>query len=113
MVTIYHNIECSKSNAALDLLKEKNIEFTLRNYIADPLTKDELKDLLKKLNLPASGIVRKNDALFIVLFSHKDYTETEWLDVLSENPKLIERPIVVNGNKAVIARPAEKLLTIL
>ncbi len=110
---IYHNGICSKSKGALELLQEQNIPHTIRWYLTDPLTKEELQKLLTKLSLKPSEIVRRNEPLFKEKFEGKEIQESEWIELLISHPELIERPIVENASMAVVARPAEKLLELL
>ena len=113
MITIYHNGRCSKSRGALEILQEEGIPHTVRWYLAEPLSTDELKTLLQKLGMSASGLVRRNEAYFKEHLKSKDFSEAEWLEILTTRSELIERPIVVNGDKAVIARPPERLHDVL
>lgn len=113
MVTIYHNGECSKSKGALEILQEQGVEFEVRYYLIEPPTIEELKEVLGKLQLNASDIVRTNEPAYLEKYDGKEINEDEWLILLTGNPELIERPIVVNGNKAIVARPPEKVLEIL
>ena len=110
---IYHNPRCTKSRQGLALLQNSDVDFEIIEYLKTPLTKDELKDLLQKLGIPASELIRKNEAIWKEQFKNKDLTEAELIDAMIEFPKLIERPIVVNGNTAVIGRPTENISTIL
>src|SRR4051794_3385758 len=112
-IIIYHNGECSKSRGALEILMEKGIPHQVRWYLADPLNKKELKALLKKLNIKASQLVRKSEELYKEQYEGKPVTEEEWLTILEENPALIERPIVAKGDKAIIARPPERIFKLL
>jgi len=112
-ITIYHNGRCGKSRGALEILQEKNIAHTVRWYLAEPLTEKEITALLKKLAIPASELVRKNEALYKEEYKNKTISEQEWITILAANPILIERPIVEKGNKAIIARPPEKVLELL
>lgn len=112
-VTIYHNPRCSKSREALDLLKEKGFETEVIKYLETPLTKKELKDLLMKLNMKPLDIIRQKEALFQENYKGKKFTDAEWLQIIIENPVLLERPIVVKGYKAIVARPAGLLETLL
>lgn len=112
-ITIYHNNRCSKSRCALALLREKGEDPKVHYYLEEPLTEEELRSLLKKLRLPAEALLRKNEALYKEHYREQTLTEDEWIKVLAEHPSLIERPVVVNGTRAVIARPPEKLLEIL
>ncbi len=110
---IYFNPDCSKCNQALDLLKQNNCEFTIRNYITHPPSVEELKGLLDKLKCKAIDIVRKKEALYEEKYASKHLNDEEWLQILSEHPILIERPIVINNNKAIIGRPPQLVLNIL
>jgi len=111
-IIIYHNGECSKSKGALELLQEQNIQHIVRWYLAAPLSEDELAALLEKLKMKPSELARRNEALFLANFQGKDISEKEWLTILTENPILIERPIVAHRDKAVVARPAERIFEI-
>lgn len=102
---ILHNNRCSKSRETLALLEKEGCEFKVRDYLKEPLTKKELKELLLKLKCKPFDIIRKKEPLFIEHFSKAKLTDAKWIDVLVKNPILIERPIVINGSKAVIGRP--------
>lgn len=104
---IYHNPRCSKSREALEILNQYQCKVEIREYLKVPPTKKELKELLAKLNCKASDIVRTKEELFQKKFKGKNFSETEWIQILIENPVLIERPIVIDGYKAVIGRPPE------
>lgn len=108
-VTIYYKSNCSKSNCALDWLHEKGYETEVREYLKEVPTKKELKELLAKLGVKPIDIVRKTESLFIEKFKGKKFTDAEWLQILTEHPVLIERPIVVDGYNAIIARPHDIL----
>lgn len=110
---IYHNSRCSKSRNSYNLLVEKGIEFETVEYLKTPLTKKELKDLLSKLDIPAKDLIRKGEAAFKENFKGKELSEAQWIDAMLEYPKLIERPIVVKGNKAVIGRPIENVIELI
>jgi arsenate reductase len=110
---IYHNPRCSKSRDSYNLLVEKDLQFETIEYLKDPLSKEELKALLAKLNIPAKDLVRKGEEIFKEKFKGKELSEEEWIEAMVEYPKLIERPIVVKGNKAVIGRPIEKVIELL
>ena len=114
MTTIYHNPRCSKSRASLAALEERGIEPTIIKYLETPPSREELREVLKKLGMNAEQIVRKGEALYKELgLKDKQLSNEEWIDVLAANPKLIERPIVVNGNRAAIGRPLEAVIEIL
>ena len=114
MTTIYHNPRCSKSRASLEMLEAKGITPTIIKYLETPPNRDELAEILNKLGIAAEQIVRKGDALFQELgLKGKTLDNDQWIDVLVQNPQLMERPIVVNGKKAAIGRPIEKVIDIL
>jgi arsenate reductase len=110
-LVIYHNPRCTKSRETLALIEKKNPEIV--EYLKTPPTTDELKALLKKLGLSVQEIIRKKEPLFIEKYKDKKLSDEKWIAVLVKNPVLIERPIVVKGNKAVIGRPPENVLTLL
>ena len=112
-VIIYHNNRCSKSRSALAILEEQGIPYKVRYYLQDPPSEQELKALLRKAGLKAIDIVRKSEPLYKEQYKDKDLSEAEWLKVLAANPILIERPIVINGDKAVVARPPERVMEII
>lgn len=106
---IYHNPRCSKSRQALAYINEKGDTADVIEYLKDIPTKKEMKDLLKKLGIPAVDLIRKGEQDYKDHFKGKDLTDDEWIDAMIKYPKLIERPIIVLGNKAVIGRPAERI----
>ena len=110
MLKIYHNTRCSKSRDVCTILEKKKIKTEIVEYIKTPLTQKEIKELLKMLGMKAEEIVRKGEPLFKEKFASKKLTETQWIKVLSKYPILIERPIIVKGNKAIIGRPPENVL---
>jgi arsenate reductase len=111
-VIIYYNPDCSKCREALDLLNGANCEVTIRNYLNEPPSASELKVLVEKLGCKPSDLVRRSEPLYTEKFSGDKYTEEEWLEILSENPILIERPIVVNETEALIGRPPMLVLSL-
>lgn len=110
---IYHNPRCSKSRQTLQLIKDANAEVEIVEYLNDIPTKEELKDILNKLNLNAVDILRKGEAAYKENFKGKELSNDEWIDAMIQYPKLIERPIVVKDNKAVLGRPPENVLDLL
>ena len=107
-MVIFHNPRCSKSRATLNLILENNIEPTIRLYLDNPLSTSEIKVLLKKLNTSVDKIIRKNEEIYKKL-SLKDADENTLIEKISQNPILLERPIVVKGEKAIIGRPPENV----
>ncbi len=109
MITIFHNNKCGKSRCALAALQEKNIEFQLVEYLKNTPSVSELKSIIQKLGIKPYDLIRSKEAIFIENFKGKTYSDDEWIRILHENPILIERPILIKGDKAVIARSDEKI----
>lgn len=109
MLKIYHNNRCSKSRCALDLLNQSGQEFEIVDYLQNPPSEAELTELLHKLNLKPEQVIRKGEAVFKEKFAGKTFSDAEWIKIMTENPILIERPIVVKDDKAVIGRPTESV----
>jgi len=108
-ITIYHNPRCGKSRAALALLTHQGIDPVVVEYLKNPPTKDELRAILKKLAMKPEQIVRKGEDVYKDNFADTSLDDDQWLDALANNPILIERPIVIRGNRAVIGRPPENV----
>ena len=113
MITIYHNPRCTKSREGLCEIENLNQPFEIRKYLDEPFTEKELKEVIKKLNIKPIELVRTKESIWIENYKGKDLSDTQIIEAMLQNPKLIERPIIVNGNKAVIARPKEKINEIL
>ena len=113
MIEIYHNPRCTKSRQALALLEEKGLEPEIVKYLDKGLTVSELKSLLSKLNYSPMELIRKNEAIWKSDFKGKVLSDAELIQAMVEHPKLMERPIIINGDKAVIGRPTEKTLEVL
>lgn len=112
-VSIYHNPRCRKSREALQYLKEQGHEPKIVEYLKEVPSREEFEKTLAKLHMMPSELVRKGETLFKEKFRGLNFTEEEWLDVLLENPKLIERPIVIRDNKAVVGRPLEQVVELM
>ena len=108
-VKVYHNPRCTKSRNSLAYLDEKGVTYDLHLYLQDALTQKELKQILTQLGMKPQELLRKNEAIFKEQFKGKELTDDQWVEAMIEFPKLMERPIVVRGNKAVVARPTEKI----
>jgi arsenate reductase len=108
MITIYHNPRCAKSRDCLVNLELSNKEFKIVKYLETVPTYEELSDIIQKLGIKPIELVRQKEAIWIEKFKNKPMTDKQLIQAMIDNPILIERPIVVNGNKAVIARPLEK-----
>jgi len=112
-ITIWHNPRCSKSRAGLAYLQDKGIEPNVVKYLDNPPSPDELKDILSKLGMSPKELMRTKEAIYKELGLKGVDDEEALIEAMCQNPKLIERPIVINANKAVVARPAEKIEEIL
>ncbi len=114
MVTLYHNPRCSKSRDALNLLREQGQEPEIILYLETPPTAKQLKTLLGKLGISARELLRKGEDAYKELnLADETLSDTALIKAMVENPKLIERPIAVIGEKAVIGRPPENVKTLL
>ena len=113
MITIYHNARCSKSREGLQLLKDSGKDFELREYLKEPFSEKELSDLIQKLNIAPIELVRTQEKVWKDNYRNRDLSDKELIRVMVENPKLIERPIVVKDNFAVIGRPASRIKELL
>ena len=109
---ILHNPRCSKSRTTLNIILENNIQPTIRLYLDDPLSIEEIRNLLIKLDTTADQIVRKNEELYKKL-NLKDSDQDLLIEKISKNPILLERPIVVKGEEAIIGRPPENVMKLL
>ena len=110
---IYHNNRCRKSREGLAILENSNQQFEIINYLDNPPSKKELKEILKMLGFTPMQLVRKNEAIWKENYKNKELSDNDIIETMVENPKLIERPIVVKGTKAVIGRPPENIKEIL
>ena len=110
---IYHNPRCSKSRQGLSILKDANVEFEIIEYLKTPLSKKEITEIVAKLNIVPIDLIRKNETDWKENFKGKEMTNEQVIDAMVAYPKLIERPIVIQGNKAVIGRPPEKIVSLL
>ncbi|MBL1278719.1 MAG: arsenate reductase (glutaredoxin) [Fluviicola sp.] len=108
-IQVFHNPRCSKSRCSLDYLEESGKEFEVIEYLKDSPNKTLLESLLKKLNMTAFELIRKGELEYKENFKGKDLSESDWIDAMVQFPKLIERPIIVLGDKAVIGRPMERI----
>ncbi|MCT4683236.1 MAG: arsenate reductase (glutaredoxin) [Roseicyclus sp.] len=111
-MTLWHNPRCGKSRAALALLTERGLSPTVRLYLKEPPTEAEIVALLRQLEVPAIGLVRTGERLFRDL-DLADSDDTALVAAMAAHPILIERPILVAGDRAVIGRPPEKILDLL
>ncbi len=113
MIRIYHNPRCSKSRQGLALLEASGKEFETIKYLENSLTVEELEAIISKLDIDPIDLVRKNEAIWKSDYKGKTLSKKQIVEALATNPKLIERPIVTNGNKAVVGRPPETILSLI
>ena len=113
MLTLYHNPRCGKSREGLQLLELQDKPFTVVKYLNEPLTHKELTEIIVKLGISPIELVRHKETVWIENYKGKPLTDDAIIEAMVQHPILIERPIVVNGSKAVIARPAENIHKIL
>lgn len=113
MINIYHNPRCSKSRQGLAFLEESGKEFEIIKYLEDKLSVDQLESIISKLSIKPIDLIRKNEAIWKSDYKSKKLSDIEIIEAMVTNPKLIERPIVVNKTKAVVGRPPETILSII
>ena len=111
-IKIYHNRRCSKSRQTLALLEKETTDFKIIEYLNNPLSFDEIKDIVKKLVIKPIDLIRKNEKIWRDNYKGKEMTDVEIIKAMERNPKLIERPIVINERQGIIARPPEKVLSL-
>ena len=110
---IYHNPRCSKSRQTLSIIQETGKEVEIIEYLKDTLSFEDLVLILEMLNIQPIELIRKDEIIWKEKYRGKQMTNKEIINAMRENPKLIERPIVVKNGKAIIGRPPEKVLNLL
>jgi len=110
---IYHNPRCSKSRQTLNLIQEREENIEIIEYLKDNLSVIELEEIIEKLEISPIELVRKKEQIWIDNYKGKDLTDKEIVERMVKHPKIMERPIVINGNKAIIGRPPENVLEII
>lgn len=113
MLTIYHNPRCRKSRETLGIIEDSGAMVQVVEYLKTPPAKGDLKQIIENLGIKAEDLIRKNEAIYKEKYKGKSLTDDEWIDIMEENPVLIERPIVVKDNKAIIGRPPENVKELL
>ena len=112
MIKIYHNPRCGKSRKGLELVEKSGKAFEVVKYLTDVPSFEELQTIIKLLGIAPIELVRQKEDIWVKNFKGKEVSDEAIIKIMIENPILIERPIVINGNKAVIGRPPEKILDI-
>ena len=113
VITFYHNPRCSKSRDALQLLESRGIEPTIVRYLETPPSASELTELVAKLGIPAHDLVRTGEDIYKAEYKGRQLDDAGWIAAMATHPKLIERPIAVRADRAVIGRPPERVLELL
>ncbi|MGE0076755.1 MAG: ArsC/Spx/MgsR family protein [Bacteroidales bacterium] len=109
MLKIYHNPRCRKSREGLEYLKSKTNEFEIRSYLSDGINPEDIREILLKSNLKPSELVRSQEDYFKTYLKGKNFSDDEWVQIISQNPKILQRPIVVADRKAVLANPPQNI----
>jgi arsenate reductase len=112
-IKIWHNPRCSKSRDSFKLLEEKGIDAEVVKYLEDVPTKEELTELLAMLDMTARELIRTKEDVYKELNLKDETSQEALIEAMVANPKLIERPIVIRGNRAVIGRPIEKVIELI
>ena len=113
MIKIYHNPPCRKSRETLELIREAGHEPEIIEYLQNPPTESELIELLEGMDKKPLELIRKGEEIFKSKYKGKSFADAEWIKIMVENPKLIERPIVVKGKEVILGRPPENVKDIL
>jgi arsenate reductase len=113
MIKIYHNPRCSKSRQGLEILENSKKEFEIVKYLEETPSEKELTEIIKLLNISPIQLVRKTEKIWKENYKGKELSDSEIIKAMIANPKLIERPIIINNNKAVIGRPPENIISII
>ncbi len=110
---IFHNPRCSKSRQGLAILKDAKVDFEIVEYLKIPPSEKEIKDILSKLKMEPIDLVRKNELIWKTNYRGKNLSNDQIIKAMAENPKLIERPIVIHDDKAVLGRPPENISSLI
>ena len=109
-IKVYQKPTCSKCRMTLGILQERGVDFDSVNYYETPMNPDELRDVIKKLGISPRDILRKDEQVYKDLkLARRDLSDDELIQLMIENPDLIQRPIVVRGERAVLCRPPENV----
>lgn len=106
-IVIYHNPRCSKSRETLSIIKKRGVEPRVVRYLKEAIPVEELEEILNLLNIEPQDLVRKTERIYKDNFKRKEFTREEWIRILHNYPRLMQRPIVTNGAYAIIGRPPE------
>ena len=104
---IFHNPRCARSRAGLLYLEEKGYDIEVVKYLSEGVSEDQIREIITKTGKPPFFFVRTHEQDYIEKYKGKSFTDAQWIKILMENPKLLQRPVVINGDKAVLANPPE------
>jgi arsenate reductase len=110
---IYHNPRCSKSRQTLQFIRDAGKKIEVVEYLKDVPGEEELRNIIAMLGIPAEQLLRKNEQIFKERYKGKIFSDDEWIKIMVEHPLLIERPIVIDGKRAVLGRPPENVMKLL
>jgi arsenate reductase len=111
--TIYHNAQCSKSREGMCILEDLGEDVEIVEYTKHPLTEEALAELIKKLGIKPKDLVRKGEEIYKEKFAERKMTPKQWIKAMIRHPELMERPIVVKGDQAIIGRPPSLILSLI
>lgn len=111
-IKIFHNPKCKHSRLGLEKLKTITSDFEIRDYIKRPVTPEELNEIVLKMNLPISELVRTSEVYYKTYLKGKNFTHDEWVKIICQNPRLLKRPIVVGHYRAIVGNPPENIANI-
>ncbi|MFW5820865.1 MAG: ArsC/Spx/MgsR family protein [Bacteroidota bacterium] len=106
---VYHNSRCKKSRAGLEYLRSITDDLETREYIKNGISEEELKEIILKTNIPPSELIRTQEDYYKKELKGKSFNDDEWIRIITENPKLLRRPVVLTRHKAVIGDPPENI----
>jgi len=106
---IYHNPKCKKSRAGLEYLSSRTNDYEIKIYIRDGISTDEINEIILKLHVSPRELVRTNEGIFKKELKSRNFNDNEWIRILSENPKLLKRPVIVGRYKAAIGDPVQNI----
>jgi len=106
---IYHNPRCRKSRAGLEYMVSKTMDFEVIDYLKNGISKEEIREILLKLNLRPGELIRTNEDIYKKQFKSKLFNDEEWIQIITEYPKLLRRPIIIGKHKAVIGDPLNNI----
>jgi len=113
MVTIYHNPRCAKSRAGLAYLTNHGIDYQLVDYLKQGITPAQVAEFSRLTGLAVTDLIRKNEDLFKSEYKGKQITDEQWCQIIAEHPKLLQRPLIINQNKGILAQPPDRVNEIL